>query len=177
MSDQSWQPFDFVFPAVIRLYSPPLVKGPSMERFTISLDESLAHEFDQLIRTRGYTSRSEAVRDLIRKEIETDRLSHHEASHCVGTLSYVYNHHERRLAERLTTTQHHAHDMVVSSMHIHLDHDQCLETLFLKGETTAVRRFAEQISAECGVRHGVLNLIPVDMVESSHNHVHAKPRT
>jgi len=148
-----------------------------MERFTISLDETLANGFDQLIRARGYTSRSEAVRDLIRKEIESDRLSQDEAPHCVATLSYVYNHHERRLAERLTTSQHHAHDMVVTSTHVHLDHDQCLETLFLKGATHLVRAFAEQTCAERGVRHGALNLIPVELNEAEHQHVHVSPRT
>jgi CopG family nickel-responsive transcriptional regulator len=148
-----------------------------MERFTISLDATLASGFDYLIRARGYASRSEAVRDLIRKEIESDRLSQDEAPYCVATLSYVYNHHERRLAERLTTSQHQSHDMVVSSTHVHLDHDQCLETLFLKGATTSVRSLAEQICAERGVRHGVLNLIPVDVRESDHPHVHMSPKT
>lgn len=148
-----------------------------MERFTISLDATLASGFDHLIRARGYASRSEAVRDLIRREIESDRLSQDEAPHCVATLSYVYNHHERRLAERLTNSQHHAHDMVVSSTHVHLDHNQCLESLFLKGRTDVVRSFAEQICAERGVRHGALNLIPVELNEAEYQHVHVSPRT
>ncbi|MDO9225524.1 MAG: nickel-responsive transcriptional regulator NikR [Pseudomonadota bacterium] len=147
-----------------------------MERFTISLDESLAQSFDQLIRERGYANRSEAVRDMIRRELESRRIEKEEAPHCVASLSYVYNHHERRLAERLTDLQHHAHDVVVSSMHVHLDHDNCLETLFLRGHTEEVRAFAEKLSAERGVRHGSLNLIPVE-AETDGHHVHSRPRT
>jgi CopG family transcriptional regulator, nickel-responsive regulator len=147
-----------------------------MERFTISLDESLAEAFDSLIRERGYANRSEAVRDMIRRELETRRIEKEEAPHCVASLSYVYNHHERRLAERLTDLQHHAHDVVVSSMHVHLDHDNCLETLFLRGHTDEVRAFAEKLSAERGVRHGTLNLIPVED-ETAPHHVHSRPKT
>jgi CopG family nickel-responsive transcriptional regulator len=147
-----------------------------MERFTISLDESLALEFDTLIRARGYANRSEAVRDMLRRELESDRLAREEAPYCVASLSYVYNHHERRLAERLTDLQHHAHDLVVSSMHVHLDHDHCLETLFLRGATTEVRSIAEKISAERGVRHAALNLVPVE-TEAVLHHVHSRPHT
>ncbi len=147
-----------------------------MERFTISLDETLAADFDRLIRERGYANRSEAVRDMIRRELETRRIDRAEAPHCVASLSYIYDHHERRLAERLTDLQHHAHDLVVSSMHVHLDHDNCLETLFLRGHTGEVRTFAEKLAAERGVRHGTLNLIPVES-EAHPHHVHSRPKT
>ncbi len=147
-----------------------------MERFTISLEESLAREFDALIRARGYANRSEAVRDMLRREIDQDRLAREEAPHCVASLSYVYNHHERRLAERLTDLQHHAHDVVVSSMHVHLDHEHCLEAVFLRGHTDAVRAFASKLAAERGVRHGVLNLVPVE-AEQTAPHVHSRPHT
>lgn len=148
-----------------------------MERFTISLDETLAQAFDQLIHQRGYAHRSEAVRDLIRRELEQDRISRAEAPHCVASLSYVYDHHERRLGERLTDLQHHAHDLVVSSMHVHLDHDNCLETLFLRGHTDEIRTFAETLIAERGVRHGSLNLIPVEAGAGVHQHTHSRPKT
>ena len=147
-----------------------------MERFTISLDEELAQAFDQLIRSRGYTNRSEAIRDMLRQELEQARLARQEAPHCVASLSYVYNHHERQLAERLTDHQHHAHDLVVSTMHVHLDHDHCLEAVILRGATEEVRRFADRLSAERGVRHGQLNLIPVD-AESVQPHVHTRPKS
>jgi CopG family transcriptional regulator, nickel-responsive regulator len=94
----------------------------------------------------------------------------------VASLSYVYNHHERRLAERLTDLQHRAHDVVVSSMHVYLYHDNCLATVFPRSHTKEVRAFAEKLSAERGVRHGTLNLIPVE-TEATPHHVHSRPRT
>lgn len=147
-----------------------------MDRYTISLDEVLAAEFDRLIRSRGYTNRSEAIRDILRRELEAARLARAEAPHCVASLSYVYNHHERQLAERLTEQQHHAHDLVVSTLHVHLDHDHCLEAVVLRGATEEVRRFADRLTAERGVRHGQLNLIPVDS-EAVLPHVHVRPKS
>lgn len=143
-----------------------------MERFTISLSDELAAEFDQWIAARGYSNRSEAVRDLLRKEIETKRLTQDQAIYSIATLSYVYNHHERNLAERLTGHQHDAHDLVVSSMHVHLDHDDCMETLFLKGLTQRIRSLAEKMSAETGVRHASLNLVSVKLAPVTHHHDH-----
>lgn len=140
-----------------------------MERFTISLDGELAKEFDALIAERGYGNRSEAVRDIIRAQLEAWRLKQDEAPHCVANLSYVYNHHERELAERLTGLQHEHHDLTVAAMHTHLDHDNCLETVILKGATADVRRFAEALVAERGVRHGKLNVIAL---EAEHHHAH-----
>lgn len=147
-----------------------------MERFTISLDEKLAAEFDRLIRKRGYQNRSEAVRDMLRGNLEGLRLQEKQAPFCVASLSYVYNHHERDLAERLTELQHHHHDLVVATTHVHLDHDNCLETVMLRGKTEVVRRFADALIAERGVRHGQLNLVPVD-VDAGHGHVHSHPKT
>ena len=140
-----------------------------MERFTISLDDSLASQFDTLIAGRGYGNRSEAVRDLIRAAIESDRRRAPPSGHCVANLSYVYNHHERDLAERLTGLQHDHHDLTVAALHSHLDHENCLESVILKGPTAAVRRFADALIAERGVRHGRLNLIAL---ESEQHHAH-----
>lgn len=147
-----------------------------MERITISLDRALAQAIDRLIRGRGYANRSEAIRDILRRELEAERLAREEAPHCVASLSYVYNHHERQLAERLTEQQHHAHDLVVSTLHVHLDHDHCLEAVVLRGATEEVRRFADRLMAERGVRHGQLNLIPVDS-EAVLPHVHVRPKS
>lgn len=145
-------------------------QGAVMERFTISLDRQLAREFDQLIRAKGYVNRSEAVRDVLREKLEQSRLVHEEAPHCVASLSYIYNHHERDLAERLTAAQHQHHDLCVSALHVHLDHDNCMETVILRGPTRAVRAFAEAVMAECGVRHGQLNLVAADLSAGGHHH-------
>lgn len=143
-----------------------------MERFTISLAEGLAREFDALIAERGYANRSEAVRDLLRAHLDRLRESHDVDGHCVGNLSYVYNHHERELAERLMAIQHAHHDLVVSTMHAHLDHDHCIESAILKGPVREVRRFGDAICAERGVRHGQLNIVMVD-ISASHSHPHS----
>jgi CopG family nickel-responsive transcriptional regulator len=148
-----------------------------MERFTISLEGTLAREFDRLIRRRGYRNRSEAVRDVLRNRIELDRVRSDQAPFCVGCLSYVYNHHQHDLAERVTELQHEHHDVVVASTHAHLDHDQCLETVILRGATRDVRAFADALIALRGVRHGQLNLVPADVGAGSARHVHARPKS
>lgn len=151
-----------------------------MERFTISLDEQLAQQFDALIKRLGYQNRSEAVRDMLRQRLEAERIEKAQAPHCIASLSYVYNHHERDLAARLMTLQHDHHDLSLSTMHVHLDHDNCLETVILRGPTIQVRRFADSVIAERGVRHGQLNLVPVDMDMQHHHHgdhVHSHPKT
>lgn len=140
-----------------------------MERFTISLDASLAAQFDELIAARAYRNRSEAVRDLIRGAIEGEHQRQVPSGHCVANLSYVYNHHERELAERLTALQHDHHDLTVAALHSHLDHDHCLESVILKGPTAKVRQFADALMAERGVRHGQLNVIAL---EAEHHHAH-----
>ena len=150
-----------------------------MERFTISLESDLAAQFDKLMHARGYTNRSEAVRDMLRSAVETHRQAFESGTHCVASLSYVYNHHERELAERLTGLQHEHHDLCVSTTHAHLDHEYCLETVLLKGPAAAVRRFADALTAQRGVRHGQLNLITVEVAESPravrYAHAHAGP--
>jgi CopG family nickel-responsive transcriptional regulator len=147
-----------------------------MERMTISLDSALADEFDRFINQHGYRNRSEAVRDLIRLKLESERLEGEQKGHCVGTLTYVYNHEERELARRLTTVQHQHHDLAVSTLHVHLDHDNCLETVVVQGPTRQVRAFADEVIARPGVRHGELYLIPVDVRESSHRHSQEQSR-
>jgi len=153
-----------------------------MERFTISLDASLATAFDILIKERGYTTRSEAVRDILRTHLQKSIEKRDTEGSCVANLSYVYAHHERDLAERLTKIQHAHHDLTVSTMHAHIDHDQCIETVVLKGPVKRVREFAEELMAERGVRHGVLNLVNVELGSphthggSTHSHRHLIPR-
>jgi CopG family transcriptional regulator, nickel-responsive regulator len=151
-----------------------------MERFTISLDDELARAFDAFIADRGYANRSEAVRDLIRARLEASTTYEADQGHCVASLSYVYDHDSRELAERLAARQHAHHDLTVASMHVHLDHEACLETVVLQGQTRAVRAFASALIAEPGVRHGALNLVGVERggrhSHGAHSHVHLKPR-
>jgi CopG family transcriptional regulator, nickel-responsive regulator len=155
-----------------------------MRRMTISMDDDLADLFDKFMEDKGYSSRSEAIRDLLRGEIGRGGVEEGTARECVGTLSYVFNHHERQLASRLAAMHHDHHDVTVSAMHAHLDHDNCLETVILRGPTKTVLEFAESVIAEKGVRHGKMNVIPVDADHGhthghgrGHKHTHARPRT
>jgi CopG family nickel-responsive transcriptional regulator len=144
-----------------------------VERITISIDEGLAQEFDALIARRGYSNRSEAIRDLLRSHLEGARLGGETGTYCVANLSYVYNHHERDLAERLTELQHGHHDLTVATMHAHLDHESCLESVILKGPTRQVRAFADALVAERGVRHGQVNVVAVEVDHGRHSHGYA----
>lgn len=155
-----------------------------MQRVTISVDDELADAFEKLIRDRGYRNRSEAFRDLVRRELDDTRLARPDGAprrtHCVAALSYVYNHHERRLADRLISMQHDHHDLAVATMHVHLDHDDCLEATMLQGRVADVRRFADAVVAEKGVRHGAINLIAVDVdrpASAQHAHRHLRTAT
>ncbi|MFT3735583.1 MAG: nickel-responsive transcriptional regulator NikR [Rhodocyclaceae bacterium] len=133
-----------------------------MQRLTISLDDELAEAFEALMQRKGYANRSEAVRDLLRRELGETSLAAGTARQCVAVLSYVYDHHERKLASRLMDLQHDHHNLTVSTMHAHLDHDTCVETVFLRGPTARVMAFAEGVKAETGVRHGNVHVIPVE---------------
>jgi CopG family transcriptional regulator, nickel-responsive regulator len=151
-----------------------------MNRFTISLDKHLADAFDDLIKERGYATRSEAIRDILRSHLQIREQARNGKGPCVASVSYVYNHHERELAERLVAIQHAHHDLTISTMHAHLDHEECLETVLLKGTIGRVRQFAEELIAERGVRHGQINLVSVDLSKPhSHGgaaHRHLKPQ-
>ncbi len=138
-----------------------------MERVTISLEEALLAEFDAFIRRKGYANRSEAVRDLVRGRLEADRIAEDRSGPAVACLSYVYNHHQRELARRLTSTQHQHHELVLTTLHVHLDHDNCLEVAILRGEAGDVQHFAEETMAETGVRHGQLHLLPAALIAAA----------
>jgi CopG family nickel-responsive transcriptional regulator len=149
-----------------------------MERFTVSLDGTLLEQFDRYMERHGYANRSEAVRDILRDRLESERLEEEEGGQCVACLSYIYNHHERELSRRLTDSQHAAHDLVRSTLHVHLDHENCMEVAVLEGNTANVRRFADGVMAETGVRHGNLSAVPVETKVAGkhayqHGHGHA----
>lgn len=144
-----------------------------MERVTISLEDNLLLEFDAFIKRKGYANRSEAIRDLLRDRLEQDRQSEDRASSAVGCLSYVFNHHQRELSRRVTEAQHARHDLVLSTLHVHLDHETCLEIAVLKGATSDVRGFAESMMAETGVHYGNLHLISTQHADHDHAHGHS----
>jgi CopG family nickel-responsive transcriptional regulator len=126
------------------------------------MDDQLSSDFDALSAAQSYESRSEAMRDLIRDAVEAHRLSSEVTGSCVANLSYVYNHHTRGLAQRLTAMGNHRHDLLVATMRVSLDHEDCLETSILKGTIADVQAFADAIKAERGVRFARLNIIRVE---------------
>lgn len=150
-----------------------------MERVTITIDEALLATIDRLAARKGYASRSEAVRDLVREAMDREARED-AAAPCVATLSYVYDHAVRDLARRLTQSHHDHHDLAVASMHVHLDHAACLEVAVLRGPTGAVRRFADAVTSQRGVRHHSLHLVPATEEVARHDHgagPHSHPHT
>jgi len=128
-----------------------------LARIGVAIDSDLLEKFDALNERRGYTNRSEAFRDLIRDALIQDKAEKPEAD-VVGTLTLVYDHHVRMLQERLTQMQHEHHHEIISTLHVHLDHDHCLEVLVLRGKSARVRRIADRLLATKGVQHGRLTL-------------------
>lgn len=138
-----------------------------MERITITIDDDLLASIEALIEKRGYPSRSEAIRELVREAATRDYTSQGNAR-CVAALSYVYDHAARDLSQRLVNAQHDHHDLSITTTHVHFDHDSCLEVAILRGGSRAIQRMADSLTAQRGVRHANLNLIPLK--RSGHNH-------
>jgi CopG family nickel-responsive transcriptional regulator len=128
-----------------------------LSRIGVAIDSDLLDQFDQLIAKRGYTNRSEAFRDLIRDELVQKSWESPE-SNVVGTVTLVYDHHVRMLNERLTDMQHEFHRSILSTLHVHLDHDNCLEVLVVRGKAAAVQKIADSLISTKGVKHGRLTL-------------------
>ena len=155
-----------------------------MQRITISIDETLGATFDRLVSARGYGSRSEGVRDLVREAVEAWMAEPSGQGRCVANLSYVYDSHTRSLPQRLAEMQHDGHDLIVCATQVRLDHEHTLETVLLRGNAEPVRALADRIRAEKGVRFGALNLISVDSgdqhddptAHSHEGHLHLAPR-
>ena len=141
-----------------------------MERITISVSDEFAAELAAFMESERYDNRSEAVRDLARLGLKRARIDESLSGDCVATLSYVFNHHARELAKRLTDAYHEHHDLQVATMHVHLDHESCLEVAVLRGEAAKVREFAKTIIAERGVTYGEVSLVPVSIDTATHEH-------
>ena len=124
-----------------------------LSRIGVAIDSDLLEKFDRRISQRGYTNRSEAFRDLIRDEL-VEKAWESPESNVVGTVTLVYDHHVRLLIEKLTDIQHAHHRSILSTLHVHLDHDHCLEVLVVKGKAADVRAVADALISAKGVKHG-----------------------
>jgi len=128
-----------------------------LSRIGVAIDSELLDRFDQLIAKRGYTNRSQAFRDLIRDELVEETWASPD-SQVVGTVTLVYDHHVRLLNEKLTDLQHEFHRSILSTLHVHLDHDNCLEVLVVRGKASSVQRIADSLISTKGVMHGRLSI-------------------
>src|ERR1700679_844218 len=161
-----------------------------MQRVTITNDDELDAELDRFMKARGYDNRSEAIRDLARSGLQQAATEIGGERPCVAALVYLYDHEARELPKRLTRDFHDRHDLALSTLHVHLDHESCMEGTVLKGRGADVQQFADHIIAERGVRHGHVVYLPADGAHShdaaarnshshssSHGHSHSHGHT
>jgi len=143
---------------------------PNLSRIGVSIDSDLLDRFDGYIASKGYENRSEAFRDLIRDHlVESAVVS--PAAQVVGTVTLIYDHHKRLLPEKLTDIQHKHHDVVISTVHAHLDHHNCLEVVVLRGKSKDVQKLADELISTKGVQHGRLVMSSPSTV-AKHSHPH-----
>jgi CopG family transcriptional regulator, nickel-responsive regulator len=135
-------------------------KGATMKkltRFGVSIDTELINRFDRWIESTGYRNRSEAFRDLIRARLVEENIRNASASG-FGVFTLVYDHHKRELEEKLTDLQHHHHKLIIATTHVHIDHDNCLEVILLKGTIGEIQNITKSLSSLKGVKHSKLTL-------------------
>jgi len=128
-------------------------------RFGVSLEKELLHKFDSLIGEKKYPNRSEAIRDLIRENLVKREWIKGEK--VAGVIALVYDHHKRELVNTLTDIQHHYHSLIISTQHIHLDEDNCLEVVVVRGKPKEVESLADRLKATKGVKHSSLIMTTV----------------
>lgn len=129
---------------------------PNLLRFGVSLEKKLLNEFDTLIKRKSYPNRSEAFRDLIRQELVKEEWQ--AGAEVVGAITLVYDHHKRELVNKLTDIQHDFQGTIISTQHIHLDHDNCLELIAVKGPAADISELADTLKSVKGVKHGTLSM-------------------
>ena len=128
-----------------------------LSRFGVSVEDELLQSFDQLIANQGYANRSEALRDLMRDALVKSRIEESaETGEILGSLTLVYDHHAHELTEKMNNIQHDYHNFIVSVLHVHISHDDCMEVIVLRGEAREVRTLADSLLSLKGVKHGRL---------------------
>lgn len=125
-----------------------------LKRFSISLEEDLLEDFDAFIRQKRYENRSEAIRDLIRSSFIRDEWQRDKD--VMGVITLVYDHHQPKLQEKVTELQHDYHQQIVSTTHVHMDHDNCLEVIIVRGQAGVVKELTDRLKSLRGVRDAKL---------------------
>jgi len=134
----------------------------NVERIGISLEKELLSMFDQIIEEDGYTSRSEAIRDLIRENMSRKQLSNPSANAVAGVF-LIYNHHETKLPQKLVDLQHSHLLQVIVSTHVHLGHHNCLEIIILKGKVKEIEKLGNNIASLKGVKLSRTNIMTTEI--------------
>lgn len=132
-------------------------RGSGVARFTVSVPSDLARQLDQIADEKGYSSRSLAVADMIRAWL-VEHQQKFAGKEIAGTITLVYDHHKHGLQETLTDLQHDHHDSIISTLHVHLDHHNCLEVLVVRGRPAEIQRIADRLISAKGVKHGKLTI-------------------
>lgn len=133
------------------------MKKESVTRFSVSLPGALLNQLDRMRREKSYDNRSLAIADMIRAQLVEHQQERGDAE-IVGTITLVYDHHRMHVQETLTDIQHDHHDVILSTVHVHLDHHNCLEVLIVKGQAAVVKKIADELIAAKGVKHGKLTV-------------------
>ena len=128
-------------------------KNEGVVRFSVSLPGQLMQQLDDMVEEKGYTNRSLAIADMIRDHLVEHRQQA-QRGEIAGTITLVYDHHKHGLQEALTNVQHHHHHSIISTLHAHLDHDNCLEVLVVRGRADEIKKMADLLIAAKGVKHG-----------------------
>jgi CopG family nickel-responsive transcriptional regulator len=144
-------------------------------RFGISMEDDLLHSFDHLLERKGYGSRSEAIRDIVREKLVEENTSSPDDD-IYAALVYIYDHHKRDLEKSLSSLQHEYFQNIISTTHVHVDHDSCLEVILLHGRSGTIQKLAGQLLSIKGVQHGKLTITTPAHTPHTHEHDHHKSK-
>lgn len=128
-----------------------------LTRFSVSMESGLARRFDEMVKTKGGVNRSQAITQLVKTAL-IEHYAAEESYEIAGSITLIYDHHQRQIQETLTSIQHDSGDLIISAMHVHLDHHNCMEILAVRGPVGAVKQMSDQLIATHGVKHGRLNV-------------------
>ena len=140
-----------------------MMEDSALKRFGVSMDGSLLRRFDNLVKLRGYENRSEAVRDLVREAIIQQTWEENDQI-IAGSILLFYDHHQRNLLEEMNNIQHSVHDLILASTHFHVNHDNCLELIVVKGRVKDIRELSNKLTSLKGVSYGNFTVAPVEQI-------------
>ncbi|HRH46818.1 MAG TPA: nickel-responsive transcriptional regulator NikR [Pyrinomonadaceae bacterium] len=127
-------------------------------RFGVSIEKDLLDNFDNLIAVKNYATRSEALRDLIRESLIEQKIDNHSETKVLGSLTLIYDHHASNLLQEMANVQHQHHELILSVMHLHVSHDDCMEVIALSGKVNNITELANNLVSLKGIKNGKLFL-------------------